>query len=93
MKKTKQLPMTIINNTHLDYEYIKGLTIIGINKNNWMQRTIMLYQDLNPNYVIAVGITFDNTTTIISRELLEESRNFQTAIDYWSHGNKVYVRD
>ncbi len=97
VKPAKQAQPTIYNNTvdsrefYLTLEEIERRPLIGIVKNNWRQRTVKLYAGAAAGMAYMVGRTFDGSEIIVSHEAL--GGNEHTAIDYWQHGQKTYVRD
>ena len=81
---------TIHNNTPFTVAAIEALPILGMTVNKWRGRNVMLYKHpAKPDYVVSVGVTFDNRMTVICEEPASDLR---VALEYARHG-KVYVSE
>ena len=91
--KIKNIPSIqpkVINNTNIDFDKIKTLSLLGSTISKWRQRNINLYQSPNdPENVISVGTTFDNTMIVVAED---NKSDWIVALDYASRG-KVYVSE
>lgn len=90
-KSVKEKVPVVHNHTAKSRSEIEALPIVGKIKHNWRQRDITLYQEVGDALLFMVGTAFDNSMIVISRE--EIGMNESVAMDYWSHGKKVLVRN
>jgi hypothetical protein len=61
-------PMEVVNNTTYDVDQImKALDIVGVCRNEWRQRHVVLYR-FAPGQVISLGTAFDDSITVIALE-------------------------
>ena len=74
--------MKIYNNTEYTYEVLTARPALGCYKDNWRQRTVILYP-WNDRELVSVGVTFDRSKTIIA---IEEIKFFARPLDAWKYG-------
>jgi hypothetical protein len=87
-KTTKSNGTVTYNNTHFTQVQIDNMVNLGMTVNNWRQRNVWLLQHPNdPDMVVSIGITFDQSMKVISAE---PKSAWATALDYISQG-KVYT--
>jgi len=91
VNKVVEPQVKVYNNTKLAWDEIESKPLVGIIKNNWRMRTVYLYQSEESNMLYMVGKSFNLLQIVISYEQM--GLNEHNAIDYWKHGQKVYVRD
>jgi hypothetical protein len=87
MTKNK-VEMTTHNNTDLTLEQIKALPLLGVYRNNWRQRDVVLYR-FAADRVISVGTSFDRGVRVIA---LESDADHFRALDAFAYGRQ-YVAE
>jgi len=83
--------MKVQNNTDLTESQITSRRVIGVIRNNWRNRLVTLYESDDSKKAYMIGVSFNQDLKVISHE--EIGLNERIAIDYWQHGNKLFVRD
>ena len=79
----------IHNNTPFSLPDIRNLPFIGLTVNKWRGRNVYLLQHPAENYVVSVGITFNQNMVVIA---VEHKDQWKTSLDYIKKG-MVYVRE
>lgn len=79
------------NSTKLTRAEIEALPVVGMIRNNWRQRFVTLYAADDPTRLYMVGVSFDGNLCVISLE--DIGQNEAVAMDYWKHGNKIFMHD
>ena len=83
--------MEVVNNTLWSEAAIRSRPIVGMIRNNWRRRHVTLHLGAEEDTLFMIDTTFDRKRMIISHEKI--GMNERCAMDYWKHGNKVYVID
>lgn len=90
-KQQASFEFAVYNTTGKTQEEIEALEIVGVIRNQWRLRTVVLYRDpANEAYLYMVGLAFTGNSIMISHESI--GLNEQVAMDYWKHGRKTLVR-
>lgn len=88
--KTNTKKLVVHNNTPFNLDTIAGFVKLGNTVNKWRQRNVTLLQHpTEPNNVVSVGTTFDQSMQVIA---VESKDAWIKALDYASRG-KVYVSE